>query len=116
MNNAVVFDELTFFAQVKKRTVMYLAGKSLLSLRDHLYGMGYAFSACDRPDALKMFHLFIEYYNSKLLQTDQNGYVCWWNHLMYISGGSDADAFDAFFREFEAYLLNAHHLQLPEVQ
>ena len=38
------FDELKFFADVKKRPGMYFGNPSLLSLRDWLFGMEYAFS------------------------------------------------------------------------
>ena len=116
MSNHAEFDELAFFAHVKKRPGMYLGRKSLIGLRDHLFGMTYAFSACGHTDALKLFKGFIEYYNQKLFLTDQNGYVCWWNHLLYTSGGSDERAFDSFYRKFEAYLLEEHHLTLPDIK
>lgn len=87
-----------------------------MSLRDNLFGMITAFSICGHPDALKLFEDFIKYYNNKLFLTDQNGYVCWWNHLLYISGGMDNLAFDSFYRKFEAFLLEEHNLVLPEVE
>ena len=60
---------------------MFLGRKSLISLRDQLFGMIYVFSACNHPDALKLLKGFIEHYNNQLFLTDQNIYVCWWNHL-----------------------------------
>lgn len=116
MNNNTAFDELTFFAKVKKRPGMFLGSKSLISLRDQLFGMSYAFSACGYPDALKLFRAFIEYYNNKLFQTDKNGYACWWNHLLYTSGGMDDEAFDSFYRAFEKYLLENHRMTLPVIE
>lgn len=116
MNNHAQFDELIFFAKVKKRPGVFLGRTSLMSLRDQLFGMIYAFSACGYPDALKFFKAFIEYYNNKLFLTDQSGYACWWNHILYTSGGMDDLAFDAFFRKFEVYLLEEHSLKLPEVE
>ena len=95
---------------------MFFGRKSLTSLRDQCFGMIYAFSACGHSDALVLFKGFIEYYNSKLFLTNQNGYVCWWNHLLYTSGGMDDLAFDSFYRQFEAYLLGEHNLKLPEVE
>ena len=37
------FDELNFFAQVKKKPGLFLGKPSILSLRDQLFGMDYAF-------------------------------------------------------------------------
>ena len=116
MSNYAEFNELTFFAQVKKRPGMFFGRKSLTSLRDQLFGMNYAFSVCGHSDALVLFKGFIEYYNSKLFLTDRNGYVCWWNHFLYTSGGMDDLAFDSFYRQFEAYLLEEHNLKLPEAE
>ena len=116
MSSYVEFDELIFFAEVKKRLGMFLGRKSLISLRDQLFGMIYAFSACGYPDALKFFKAFIEYCNNKLFLTDQNGYVCWWNHILYTSGGMDDLAFDQFYRDFSEYLLKEYNLKLPEVE
>jgi len=110
------FDELIFFAQVKKRPSAFFGKKSLISLRDQLFGMIYAFSTCGHPDALKLFKGFITHYNDKLFLSDRNGYVCWWNHILYISGGMDDMAFDSFFKRFEEYLLEEHKLKLPEVE
>ena len=116
MSNCAEFDELIFFAKVKKRPGMYLGRKSLISLRDQLFGMTYAFSVCGHSDVLKLFRGFIEYYNNKLFLTDQNGYVCWWNHILYTSGGIDDLAFDSFYRKFETYLFEEHNLVLSEVE
>ena len=116
MNSNAEFNELVFFSRVKKRPGVFLGRKSLTSLRDQLFGMIYAFSVCGHPDALKFFKGFIEYYNSRLFINDQNGYVCWWNHLLYTSGGMDDMAFDAFYGQFEAYLLDEHSLKLPVVE
>ena len=116
MSNYAEFDELIFFAKVKKRPGLFFGRKSLMSLRDHLFGMIYAFSACGYPDALSLFRGFIECYTDKLFLTDQSGYVCWWNHILYTSGGMDDMAFDSFYRQFEAYLLEEHNLKLSEVE
>ena len=116
MSNYDKFDELIFFAKVKKRPGIFFGKKSLISLRDQLFGMIYAFSACGHPEALKLFKGFSEYYNNKLFLTDHNGYVCWWNHLLYVSGGMDDLAFDQFFRDFSDYLLKEHNLKLPEIE
>ena len=109
------FDELLFLAQIKKRPGMYLGRKSLTGLRDYLSGMHHGFAACGRSDALKWSVSFADYYNNQLFQNDQNGYACWWNHLLYISGNMDDAAFDAYFMKFEAYILEKHDLKLPEV-
>ena len=114
-NCADSFDELLFFAKIKKRPGMFLGEKSLLCLRNQLFGMQYAFSACGRPDALKLFMDFVECYHQQLFLTDANGYVCWWNHLLYTSGNHADGALDLFFDKFEAHLLSRHQLKLPEV-
>lgn len=108
-----IFDELAFFAKVKQRPGMYLGKKSLLSLRDQLFGMTFAFRACGHPDALYYFTAFIETYNKQLLELDGNGYACWWNHLIYTSGNCDNLAFDAFYINFESYLKREYQLTLP---
>lgn len=107
------FDELEFFAAVKSRPGLYFGHPSLISLRDHLFGMQYAFSVCGKKDALKYFTGFIEWYNRHLFESDKNGYACWWNHILYTSGNMDELAFSAFFRTFEAYLLEEYDVKLP---
>lgn len=108
------FDELKFLKNLKKRPGSYLGRKSLLSLRDHVFGMSYAFAVCGKGDALKYFHGFIEWYNKQLFETDQNGYVCWWNHILYTSGNHDDMAFDSFYGKFESYLRKEHGITLSE--
>lgn len=107
------FDELTFFAQVKSRPGMYLGSASLRSLRDQLFGMDYAFSVCGAEDPLKHFHSFVTWYHENVI-CDLNGYACWWNHILYISGNDDTYALKAFFDRFEQYLLDQHDLSLPD--
>lgn len=109
------FDELAFFARVKKRPGMFLGKPSLVSLRDMLGGMRYAFSCCHQKDSLKYFDQFIAWYHREKLK-DRNGYACWWNHILYTSGNNDVYAFESFFRYFEQYLREAHDLCLPQVE
>lgn len=108
------FDELRFFAQVKKRPGLFLGYPSFLSFRDYLYGMNYAFSFSFNESPLKYFNMFVNWYHNEIIQ-DLNGYACWWNHILYTSGHNDADAFDSFFRLFEQYLHTVHKLYLPDV-
>lgn len=108
------FDELVFFAQVKKRPGLFLGKPSLLSLRDQLIGMEYAFSFCRQERALKYFRMFVNWYHEENMK-DRNGYACWWNHILYISGNDDISAFASFFRIFEQYLRDVYDLCLPEV-
>ena len=113
MNNANKFDELNFFAEVKKRPNLFFGKPSLLSLRDYIFGMEHAFSVCYSEDQLKYYHKFTQwYYNNS---PDKNGYVCWWNHILYISGNFDDQAFNRFFYIFEKYLKEEHNLYLPEI-
>lgn len=108
------FEELTFFAQMKKRPGLYLGKPSLLSLRDHLFGMEHAFSYTASENPLSYFRSFVCWYHETILG-DKNGYACWWNHLLYTSGNDDRLAFEAFYSSFEVYLMNVHHISLPEV-
>lgn len=108
------FDELVFFAQVKKRPGIFLGRPSLQSFRDNLFGMEYAFSVCGAEIRLIYFRRFVKWYHEEILK-DSNGYACWWNHILYISGNDDAYAFDVFFRIFEQYLRDVHHVCFPEV-
>ena len=104
------FHELLFFAQVKHRPGMFLGKASLLSLRDQLFGMDYAFSFHD-PDAMRYFHGFVSWYHETLLD-GSDAYACWWNHLLYTSDNDDVQAFSAFFNVFEQYLQQVHNLHL----
>ncbi len=70
------FDELVFFAQVKKRPGAFFGEVSLLSFRDQLFGMHYAFSFCYKESPLKYFDLFIKWYYKEIIR-DSNGYACW---------------------------------------
>ncbi len=106
------FNELEFFANVKRRPGMYLGQTSLLSLRDQLFGMKYAFSFYCNESPLFYFNSFVEWYHNEVL-TDKNGYACWWNHLLYTSGNFDSYAFERFFVMFERYLRDVHNLSLP---
>ena len=108
------FDELAFFARVKKMPGYFLGKPSLLSLRDQLFGMDYAFSFYNQETPLKYFRLFVEWYHKEMFE-DLDGYNCWWNHLLYISGNNDARAFDFFFNTFEQYLQDIHNVCFPEV-
>lgn len=107
------FDELLFFAEVKKRPGVYLGKPSLLSLRDQLFGMDYAFSFYNQESPLKYFRLFVNWYHEEILK-DQNGYACWWNHMLYTSGNDDACAFASFFDILESYLRDVHDVHLPD--
>ena len=113
MESNCKFDELKFFADVKKHPNLLFGKPSILSLKDFICGMSYAFSACDCEEQFKLFNAFTQWYYNN--QSDKNGYVCWWNHIMYISGNDDVSAFHCFFRIFEQYLKNVHNVSLPEV-
>ena len=108
------FDELKFFADVKKRPGVYFGNPSLLSLRDQLFGMEYAFSFYTDETPLRYFRHFVTWYQSEKVD-DQNGYACWWNHLLYICGNDDRYAFECFFIIFERYLHDVHSISLPLV-
>ena len=112
MKNKQIFDELFFFAKVKKCPVVFLGKKSLISLRDFLAGMNYAFSFYNEENYFKYFHEFIDWYHHNQIKS-LSGYACWWNHILYTSGNDDCLAFDEFFKEFELYLSNVYHLTLP---
>ena len=113
INEKRTFDELIFFAQLKKRPGAFLGQPSLMSLRDYLFGMDYAFSFSDQKDRLQFFHRFTAWYQKRYVD-DENGYACWWNHMLYVCGNMDALAFDMFFAHFERYLQEVHNIRLPE--
>lgn len=107
------FDELQFFARIKERPALFLGRKSLIGLRDMLWGMNYAFYQCDKTDALIYHEGFVKWYlENKLEQI--TAYSAWWNHLLYTSGNNDDRAFDEFFRVFEEYLHEVYNLHLPK--
>ena len=112
-NTERIFNELIFFAQIKKRPGLFLGKPSLLSFRDQLFGMDYAFSFYNQESPLKYFNSFIRWYHEEVLK-DLNGYACWWNHILYTSGNNDACAFDSFFSIFERFLRDVHNVCIPE--
>lgn len=114
MKDTKDFDELKFFAEVKKRPGMYCGVSSLRSLRDYISGMEYAFSFSFDESPLRYFNAFINRYQTETIK-DTNGYACWWNHLLYICGNDDREAFDRFFVLFERYLHDAYQASLPTV-
>ncbi|MBQ7799041.1 MAG: hypothetical protein IJ370_00965 [Oscillospiraceae bacterium] len=109
------FDELQFFAQIKHRPSAFLGKPSLISLRDQLFGMEYAFSFYTQESPLKYFNLFVKWYYKEKLK-DLNGYACWWNNILYTSGNDDAYALESFFACFEQFLSEEHNLYLPKLQ
>ena len=111
MNN-INFDEMDFFNRVKNQPALFLGKPSLLSLRDYIFGMQHAFLACGYKNELKYFNLFTKWYLDN--STDKNGYYCWWNHILYISGNDDEKAFYSFFDIFEQYLKQKHDIYLDE--
>lgn len=114
MSMETKFDELEFFAKIKKKPGLYLGMLSLMSLRDQLFGMEYAFSFYSKESPLVYFNLFIAWYQEEMIK-DLNGYACWWNHILYICGNNDSYAFGEFFRIFERYLSAIHNVYLPKV-
>lgn len=109
------WEELMLFAQIKARPGLWLGEKSLLSLRDHLFGMQHAFRLCLHEDPMEYLSGFIEWYQGRGIG-DFNGYASWWNHILYTSGNRDAEAFDEFFRAFERYLQEECATALPAPQ
>ena len=109
------FDELEFFAKMKtkKYAALHLGKSSLMSFRDHYFGMEDAFSFYTKESPFVYFHAFQTWYLEEVIR-DLNGYACWWNHILYISGNDDVYAYEQFFDLFERYLLTVHHITLPE--
>lgn len=115
MSSDINFNELQFFAEVKKRPGMYLGKQSLISFRDFIFGMMHAFHFCSCDNQFRLFNLFTDWYFENVIR-DQNGYACWWNHILYVSGNDDVYAFHTFFSLFEKYLKDMHNLSLPEIE
>ena len=115
MSSDINFNELRFFAEVKKRPGMFFGKPSLLSLRDNIFGMSHAFEICGYDNQFKFFCLFTDWYFENVIE-NQNGYACWWNHILYVSGNDDVYAFHTFFNLFEKYLKDMHNLSLPEIE
>ena len=115
----MAFDELGLLHRIKARPEIFFGKKSLLSLRDFLFGVDYGISAAKnehyRGANLPFFTGFVSWYISRFVR-DQNGYAAWWNHLLYTSGNDDALAFDGFFQLFERYLKEEHSISLTEEQ
>lgn len=114
MINGQKFDELSFFSKIKHCPAIFLGKKSLVSLRDYIAGMNYAFSIYIAENQFKYFHEFIDWYHHNQMDC-LSGYSCWWNYILYTSGNDDSLAFDEFFKEFECYLSNVHHRILSTV-
>ncbi len=56
------FDELMFLAQMKAKPGLYIGCKSLLSLRDYLFGMQHTFSIVYQQNAFPYLKQFIDWY------------------------------------------------------
>ena len=109
------FDELEFFGKIKKYSGLFIGKPSLLSLRDFIFGMHYAFNTCGSVYSFTYFDAFVDWYQNEIVK-DWNGYACWWSHILYVSGSDDREAFNDFFHDFEMYLHDKHHLTLPDVE
>ena len=107
------FDELAFFAGVKRYTGLYMGSKSLTRLRAFLDGMYWAFAYGKKEDAFPLFHAFADWYQREVIR-DENGYASWCNHMLYVSAYHEELAFDYFFKRFERYLKERYGLELPE--
>ena len=99
------FDELKFFAEIKKRPGMFLGSKSINLLVAYINGI--------RHHAYDNFN---DWYMKKHKIEDKNGYVIWWNHILYVCANSDYHAFDRFISEFEEYIAEIYNVKLPEVK
>ena len=114
-------NELQLISRIKEKPYLYFGRRSLVGLRDFLFGVRVGANAApERPGeavtALPYYHAFIDEYSKALWQREgRNGYVCWWNHMLYVAGGSDATAFDVFFHAFERWLREERGAALPAV-
>ncbi len=116
----MAFDELSLLRRIKAKPGIFFGKKSLLSLRDFLWGVDYGISAATNDQLrqksnLPCFDGFVNWYIRRFVQ-DDNGYAAWWNHILYTSGNNDDRAFDNFFRYFEQYLKEEHSCGLSEEQ
>ncbi len=114
VKNSNSFDELLFFAKVKKSPGFYFGKPSLISFRDFLFGMVHAFSFCFNESQFNYFYSFTQWYEKEYIK-DIDTYACWWNHLLYTNGNDDKLAFNMFFKYFEEYLHQVHNITLPNV-
>lgn len=114
--NESKFDELELFAKIKRRPGMYFGTKSILFLHIFLSGVICGTFLAGQDYEFHYFHGFNDWYMNKKNVTDKNGYVIWWNHILYTSGNYDSEAFDIFFKYFEEYLLEQYNITLPEVK
>lgn len=107
-----MYDELTLLAQRKERPGMYFGERSLRALRDEMAGRELACSLCGQGELLKVYCGFVSWYEERFLP-DQGPHAKWWNHLTYLAGGDDQEAFSLFYVRFEEYLTELG-LALPE--
>lgn len=45
--------------------------------------------------------------------SDHNGYVIWWNHVLYANGSDEQAVFASFMKAFKRCLLERHGVKLP---
>ena len=113
------FDELALLRQLKDRPGIFFGKKSLLSLRDFLWGVDYGLDIAANGQYKGQTHFpilfegFVPWYIRRYVK-DENGYAAWWNHLLYISGNRDDWAFDRFFSYLEEYLNSELHRTLAQ--
>lgn len=111
----MMFDELSFLNQRRGRPGIFWGEPSLSALRDEMAGLQCGFALMGRNDQTPLFDGFVRWYQAERLM-DSGLHATWWNHLTYLSGGSDRAALTAFFSAFEAYLHEQHGLALPEAE
>ena len=111
------FDELKFFAEIKKRPGMFLGSKSINLLVAYINGIGHhAYVNNPYISPVLIYDNFNDWYMKKHKIEDKNGYVIWWNHILYVCANSDYHAFDRFISEFEEYIAEIYNVKLPEVK
>lgn len=109
------FGEMDFLAQRRRRPGVFWGEPSLRALRDEMAGLRCGFALMGRTDQTPLFDGFVRWYQGERLP-DAGPHATWWNHLIYLAGGSDREALTAFFSAFEAYLQEQHGLALPETE
>ena len=107
------FNELRFWAKIKKRPELYLGQRSIVRLDIFIKGISYALNY--NHDTFSYFNGFDDWYMEKQKADIRNGYVDRKSVVQGINGNQDDVAFDFFIRYFEKYLKEIHNVTLPDV-
>lgn len=104
------FDELEILSDIRKNPDIYIGEKSFTRFMTFTSGL---YRAMYNVEHHSYFSKFNDWYMKKYNITDGNGYVIYWNNILYVCEYNQSNAFDRFFNEFEVFLAEVYNKKFP---